>query len=98
MRNTLLFLSMITISAPAVADGWRSHEAARAAVEAGEIAPLGRILDAADRDFGGTMLEVELEREHGRWIYEVKLLLRDGRVVKVDYDARDAVLVRKGDR
>ena len=36
------------------------------------------------------VLELELEREDGRWIYEVKLLQADGQLLKLDLDARTA--------
>ncbi|MBF0307661.1 MAG: PepSY domain-containing protein [Alphaproteobacteria bacterium] len=98
MKTALMILALILTPMPGLADGKRGHEAARAAVEAGEIVPLGRILDAATRDFGGTMLEVELERERGRWVYEVKLLLPGGRVVEAHYDAGTATLMREDKR
>jgi uncharacterized membrane protein YkoI len=39
-------------------------------------------------------MEVELEREHGRWRYEIKLLRSDGRLMKLDIDARDGSILR----
>jgi len=37
---------------------------------------------------------VELEHEHGAWIYEMKVLAKDGAVLKLEYDARTATLLR----
>ena len=41
------------------------------------------------------MLAVELEREDGRWVYELKLLDPAGRLVKLEVDARSAELLRR---
>ena len=68
-------------------------ERARAALEAGEVAPLREILARAERDFPGTLLEVELERGRGRWVYELKLLTSGGAVVELLYDARTTELL-----
>jgi uncharacterized membrane protein YkoI len=63
------------------------HERARHAREAGEILPLARVLVTVERDFTGTPIEVELEREDGRWVYEVELLTPSGDVLELEYDA-----------
>ncbi len=83
---------------PAVVQADESdHERARRALEAGEILPLARILERVERDYPGRVVEVELEREHGGWRYEVKLLQAGGRVLKLEVDAEDAgVLSVKG--
>jgi hypothetical protein len=40
------------------------------------------------------MLEAELERKHGRWLYEIKVLAPDGSIMKLYYDAAELELVR----
>jgi hypothetical protein len=81
------FLLTAFVAAPGFGD---DHARARAARDAGEIRPLNEIMDAVKRDNPGEVVEVELEREHGRWIYEVKILTPQGEVRKLDYDARSA--------
>ena len=66
----------------------RDHERARAAVQAGEVLPLPALLARLQRTHPGQVLELELEREEGRWVYEVKLLQADGRLLKLALDAR----------
>jgi len=66
------------------------HELARAAVLAGEVLPLPTVLERLQRTHPGQVLELELERHHGRWIYEVKLLQPGGQLLKVVVDARTA--------
>jgi len=75
------------------------HERARAAVQAGEAMPLPALLERLQRSHPGRVLELELEREHGRWIYEVKLLQRDGQLLKLAVDAATAQVleVRRAD-
>jgi len=78
--------------APARADD--DHERARAALQAGEVLPLATVLERLQRSHPGQVLEVELEREHGRWVYEIKLLQADGRLLKLALDARSAELLK----
>ncbi|MFC3228193.1 PepSY domain-containing protein [Marinibaculum pumilum] len=77
---------------PAAA-GPADHDQARAALEAGEILPLPAILDRVQYEFIGQVLEVELERKDGRWLYEINLLAPDGQVLRLHYDARTTALV-----
>ena len=86
-------LALLGPSPAAMADGERDHDRARAALRAGEVLPLTTILERAAKDHPGQLLEVELEREHGRWIYELKLLERGGSLVKLQIDARDGVVL-----
>ena len=70
------------------------HERARAAVQAGEVLPLATVLERLKRSHPGQVLELELERDDGRWIYEVKLLQADGLLLKLDVDARTAQVLK----
>lgn len=71
------------------------HDRARRALEAGEIMPLSQILARVERDHPGRAVEVELERDDGRWIYEIKLLQDGGRLLKLEVDARDASVLKQ---
>ena len=64
------------------------HEAARALREAGEILPLEKVLDTAFAQHTGQVLEIELEQEDGRFVYEVEILDDAGVVWKMFLDAR----------
>ncbi|CAN7463769.1 PepSY domain-containing protein [Rhizobacter sp. LjRoot28] len=78
----------------------RDHDRARAAVQAGEVLPWPTVFDRLQRTHPGQVLDLELEREDGRWIYEVRLLQADGRLLKLEVDARtaDIIQVRHKDR
>jgi uncharacterized membrane protein YkoI len=98
MRRALLLIPMLMLpllGAPdAWADGRRDHERARAALAAGEIRPLAELLAAVERRYVGRVIETELEREDGRWVYEFKLLPPSGRVVELRLDAATGALLR----
>jgi|JRYK01.1.fsa_nt_gb uncharacterized membrane protein YkoI len=66
-----------------------SEAEARRLVERGELKPLSEILAAISAEFGGKVLEVELERDGPRtYTYEIEILTADGRVLELEYDAR----------
>lgn len=52
------------------------------------ILPMERILDEARDAVAGIVMEIELEKEHGRLIYEVEIVTPDEREVEIEYDAR----------
>lgn len=71
------------------------HDQARAALASGEILPLSAIIAKLEMDFPGQIVEVELERENGQWIYEIKLLQKDGYRQKLKVDAKSAAVISK---
>lgn len=88
----LLGLAGLLPALPASAHG-DDHERARAALRAGEVLPLATLLERLQRSHPGRVLEVELERDDGRWVYEVKLLRADGQLLKLALDARNGDLL-----
>jgi uncharacterized membrane protein YkoI len=89
----LLALGAVLSPVPALADG--DHDQARAALVAGEILPLPAILEGVGKSFPGSVLEVELERKRGRWIYRLKLLRADGSLLRLAVDARDGTILKR---
>jgi len=88
----LLLVAGLTgaMSAPAGESG--DHDRAREAVASGQILPLREILARLERERPGRqVLEVELERSGGRWIYELKLLQPGGVMQRLKIDARSGV-------
>lgn len=70
-------------------------------MQAGEVMPLPQLLQKLQRSHPGQVLELELEREDGRWVYEVKLLQAQGRLLKLAVDAATGEVLaseRKRDR
>lgn len=89
-----LILAGLILANPSLADDRHDHDRARQALEAKEILSLRTLLARIERQHPGQIMEVELEREHGRWRYEIKLLQTDGALVKLEFDARDGSLLR----
>lgn len=67
----------------------RDHELARQALQQGRILPLRTMLDKVERDHQGQVLKIEFEHDDGRFIYEIRLLQKDGRMAKLKVDAVD---------
>lgn len=97
-RAAALLLALALAAGPAPADDARDHDRARQALEAGEILPLRTILERVERDHPGQVLEIELERDDGRWIYEIKLLRAGGAVNKLKVDAADGRVLEQRSR
>lgn len=89
-------LLTVLVSPPALADS--EQDRARAAVQAGKVLPLKTLLERLEREHPGQVLEVELEQEDGRWIYEIKLLQPGGRLVKLELDAASGAVLRRKER
>ncbi len=70
------------------------HEQARAALERGEVAPLAKAIAKVQSLYAGDVVETEIESEHGRFYYEIKLLTPEGRVLKLLLDARTLEIVK----
>lgn len=75
-------------------DDRADHDRARAALERGEIMSLRTIMEKAETDYPGRLLEVELESKHGRFVYDIEILAADGRLVELLYDAADGKLLK----
>jgi uncharacterized membrane protein YkoI len=71
------------------------HVRARDAVQSGQALALPELLERLQRTHPGQVLEIELERDDGRWVYEVKLLQPGGQVVKLAVDARTAEVLKQ---
>lgn len=98
----VLILAIALSFAPVFARADDDQARARAALEAGRILPLEKIVDAAKARTQGTILDVELDDDDDhlppgqtRWKYEVKALTPDGRVIELEYDAQSGALLRE---
>lgn len=89
-RAVLLVLSLV--AAPAWADR-DDHDRARRALEAGEILPLSDILTAAAAVRPGRVIEIELDREDGRWVYDLDLLTPEGQLYEIEINAQTGAVI-----
>lgn len=89
----LMLLQSLTWGvSPAMADD--DHLEARRLVESGEVLPLQAILDKYRTDYPGRVIEVELEKKHGRIIYEIEIIDDRGEVRELYINARNAELLK----
>lgn len=70
------------------------HDAVRAAVERGEIKPLAQLLDQIKGKLPGDITGVEVERKHGLWLYEFRVIDKEGRLFDVYVDASSGEIKR----
>lgn len=92
--SLLFFLACLALAMPLGAQERRDHERARVALEAGEIRPLAELLAVVERRYQGRVIEADLERDDGQWLYEFKILPPNGRMFVVEIDALTGVLLR----
>jgi uncharacterized membrane protein YkoI len=89
-----LVLAGVFISAQLVlAD--TDYDTARKLREAGDILPLETILHKLEQTHPGKVLEVELEKKHGKVMYEIELLDAKGKVWKFRVDPRSGDVVKQ---
>ena len=87
LRLLLPALALAALAPPPARARDDDHERARAAMQAGEIRPLAELLAAIEARYVGRVIETELDREDGRWVYSFKLLPPTGRVFELEVDA-----------
>jgi uncharacterized membrane protein YkoI len=92
MKHTAFILFFTLIAAPTLADR-DDHDRARRALEAGEILPLVDILAAAEAARPGRVIEIELDRDDGRWVYELELLSPEGILYEMEIDAASGTIL-----
>lgn len=85
--RAMCFLLSVLAAAPTGAHDLSQDEALRLR-QSGVILPLDQLrASALALHEGATFLEAELEQEHGRYVYEIEILLPDGRVRELEFDA-----------
>ena len=82
----------------ALASNKGDHERALQAVQSGQVLPLAKVLALVEKAQPGQVLEVELENEKQQWQYEIKLLQPDGRLMKLQVDARTGEILKRKTR
>jgi len=85
-------LVLLCIALAAVADEL-DHDRVKTLRDQGEILPLSTILQNEPRLNGARILEVELENEDGRLVYEIEYLAANQHKQEVYVDARSGELL-----
>lgn len=63
--------------------------------ESGDIMPLEGLLKRVRQDYPGRVIEIELDEEDGRYVYELEIVDEDGIVWEIDLDARSGELLER---
>jgi len=71
-----------------------NQECALNALRQGQIKPLTEVLAAARAQVPGEVIKVELDRDDGVWVYEIKILTPNGRRREVEIDAQTLTILK----
>lgn len=91
-------LALLALGAGLALASPKDHDRALQAFQRGEVLSLQALLDQVPTLKNSQILEVELERHDGRWVYEIKSLEDGGRLVKRKLDARTGALLSTQDK
>ncbi len=101
LRQVLLWWLMLLLSAalalgitrPVYASDKLSASEVMALMQQGKIRPLLQLID--QHQFEGNLLDAELERDHGRLIYELEYLNDRGEVWEYELDAETGEILEQ---
>ena len=95
LTTVLIVFGLLGTSARAVSD---DHDAARRALELGEIKPLDQIFASVKSSLpgDGDIVNVEIEHCGSVWDYHLRVLYRDGRIRRVTVDAKSGQIRKLG--
>lgn len=94
----VLSAGTLLLGAPASADSKVRLQEVRQLRESGKILPIEDVLARARAAQPGQIVEVELERENNRYVYEVKLIDQADTVHKLEIDAGSGEVLRRKSR
>jgi uncharacterized membrane protein YkoI len=83
----------LVISTLSLAD--EDYEAARRLTESGVILPLEDLMPIIQAQQPGRILEIELERKRGRFLYEIEILDEQGAVWEFKVDAATGEILER---
>ncbi len=87
----LLSVGLLPVAPPAWADSDQNR--AREAVKSGKVKPLKAILKAVRRQVEGQVLDAELLEFGGVWLYRIRVLTSDGRVLDLGVDGQSGQII-----
>ena len=94
MQSLILVILFVVGALPGAAMGEDvGHDDALRLKQKGEILPLERILEQVRSIHPGRIIEVELEKKGGRFIYEIELIDDEGSYWEIKVNAQDATVV-----
>ena len=94
LLTSYLIILIVFFSMSISADDY-DHNRARKLVQSGNILPLETILENLKKRTSGRILEVEMKRKKGIFIYEVELVNEQGVVKEFVFDASNGKLLKE---
>ena len=88
-----ILISFLFGATSSLADNETDHDEALRLKTEGEILPLEAILEKAKIIRVGKVLEAELEKKNGGYIYEIEIIADDGSIWELKFDAKTATLL-----
>jgi uncharacterized membrane protein YkoI len=89
---------LLLVTGGAFAGDRLDHDEIKQLRETGQILPMGDVMTSAQTVQPGQLVEAELEREDGVYLYEIKILSADGTVHKLYLDAATGEVIKRKEK
>lgn len=90
----LIGIGLVLVCSISLADDDDSQARARHLRQSGDIMAVEQILDKVQKSYHGRLLEVDLEKLGGRYVYEIELVDGKGEVIELFFDAKTGELLK----
>jgi uncharacterized membrane protein YkoI len=88
-------VGLLSVTGGAFAGDRLDHDEIKQLREAGQILPMSKVMASAQTVQPGQLVEAELEREDGAYLYEIEILAADGTVHKLELDAATGEVLKR---
>jgi uncharacterized membrane protein YkoI len=95
MKKFCLLIILLAAQMPISGLANDDHDKARRLKEAGDILPLQEVIKKAQAEHPGRVIEVELDEDDDRHVYEIELLDERGEVWEFKIDAATGELIKR---
>src|SRR5262245_12439059 len=89
----LLLLLGVAPLAPTAAVADNDQDRAREAVQSGQVRPLKQILKSVRKQYKGEVLDAQLHDFGGQWVYQIRMLTKDGQVLDIAVDGQSGQII-----
>lgn len=88
----------LAFAGPAWSDSKEGKKKGKAEMAASAKVPMEQAIKAAADKAGGKAIEAELEREHGKIVWEIEVITAEGKTVEVHVDADSGEVIDVEDK
>jgi hypothetical protein len=90
--------AVLALAGPAWSDSKEGKKKGKADMAASVKVPIEQAIKAAADKTGGKAIEAELEREHGKIVWEIEVVTAEGKTVEVHVDADSGEVIDVEDK